>query len=555
MLKFCLKRSSPRALLWLIFGIPLYYAIFTLAGREVSGLSKQLMKSTAIVGAMTLISRVLGFVRDMVIARLFGADAATDAFFVAFRIPNFLRRLFAEGSFAQAFVPIVSDHRENSDRHAIQRFLGRATGSLALLFLLISVVGMMAAPLLILIFAPGFLEREEIFDLSGGMLRITFPYLFFVTLTAFAGGILNAHGRFAIPAFTPALLNICMIAAAVWLAPMLPEPVTALAWGVLIAGMAQLAMQIPALQHAGLLSRPRLGFADPQVRRLLARMGPAIFGVSVTQVNLLVDTLIASFLVSGSVSWLYYSDRLVEFPLGLFGVAIGTAILPHLAGSHARGDGMGFSKSLDWGLRWVLLIGLPATVGLVLLAKPLLSTLFQYDEFGLGDVEMAGRSLVTYATGLVGFIAVKVLAAGFSARHDLRTPVRYGVYAMAANALLAVVMVYPLAAIGWGHAALALATALAALFNSALLLRGLIRDKVYHPQAGWGLYLFRLLLGNAAMAALLVYGAADQAWHGARAGERVMWLALWIAGAGAGYAVCLWLCGLRPRHLALGQAG
>lgn len=512
------------------------------------------MKSTALVGAMTLISRILGFARDMVIARYFGADAATDAFFVAFRIPNFLRRLFAEGSFAQAFVPMLSDYRENSDGPGLRGFLDRAAGALGLIVLLASLAGMLAAPLLILVFAPGFLGQEGQFNLGSGLLRITFPYLFFVTLTAFSGGILNAHGRFAVPALTPALLNLTMIAAAIWLAPLMDEPVTALAWGVFLGGAGQLAMQIPALLAAGLLPRPRIGFDDPAVRGLLKRMGPAIFGVSVSQVNLLVDTLIASFLASGSVSWLYYSDRLVEFPLGVFGVAMGTAILPHLARSHARDDAEGFSRSLDWGLRWVLLIGLPSTVGLAVLAEPIMSTLFKSSEFGAGDVRMASRSLITYSTGLTGFIAVKVLASGFNARHDLTTPVRHGVYAMIANLLLCIVLVVPAASSGWGHAALALATALAALFNAALLLAKLLKQGVYRPRPGWPLFLLRLLAGNLVMGLLIAHFAWDLPWLAWRSHERIYHLALWILAGMAAYAACLLLSGLRLSQLSLREA-
>jgi putative peptidoglycan lipid II flippase len=510
-----------------------------------------LLKSTAVVGVITLVSRILGFVRDMVIARYFGADAATDAFFVAFRIPNFLRRLFAEGSFAQAFVPMVSECRENSDSAGLQRFLDRAAGSLGLIALLASLLGCLAAPLLILIFAPGFFEQDAQFALSSAMLRVTFPYLFFVTLTAFAGGILNAHGRFAIPAFTTALLNIVMIATVFWLAPRMAEPVMALAWGVLLAGVAQLAFQIPALVAAGLLPRPRLGFTDPDVRRLLRRMAPAIFGVSVTPVNLLVDTLVASFLATGSVSWLYYSDRLVEFPLGVFGVAMGTAILPHLAKSHALDDATGFSDALDWGLRWVLLIGLPATVGLMALAQPLMSTLFQYDEFGSRDVAMAGRSLMTYSSGLIGFIAVKILASGFSARHDLRTPVRHAIYSVIANFVLGLVLVIPLARFGWGHAALALATALAALLNAGLLLRGLLHEGIIRPQPGWPVYLTRLVVANLVMAGLLVYFTADLPWPSWTATQRIVQLTVWIAAGGVAYFACLWLSGIRPAQLRL----
>ncbi|MBS1214633.1 MAG: rane protein MviN [Proteobacteria bacterium] len=458
------------------------------------------MRSTAIVGTMTLISRLLGFARDILIARHFGADSATDAFFVAFRIPNFLRRLFAEGSFAQAFVPALTAHQGNAGAGPIRAFLDPMSGTLALLLLLASIAGMIVAPALIFLFAPGFHDQADAWDLSVQMLRITFPYLFFIVLTALAGATLNSRGRFAVPAFTPALLNVSMIAATLWLAPLLADPVTALAWGVLAAGMAQLLLQIPALIGAGLLPRPRVDFRDPDVRRVLKGMTPAIFGVSVTQVNLLVDTLIASFLMSGSVSWLYYSDRLVEFPLGLFGVAVGTAILPHLAGTHRRGDPAAFSAAIDWGLRWVVLIGLPATTGLAILSAPLLTALFQFDEFTADDVAMASRSLSLYALGLPAFVAVKVLTPGFSARHDLQTPVRHGLYAMVANTLLGIALGLELAPEGWGHAALALATALAAMLNAALLLRDLLKLRIYMPQPGWAGYLGRTILASSASA-------------------------------------------------------
>ncbi|WP_240342410.1 murein biosynthesis integral membrane protein MurJ [Methylococcus sp. EFPC2] len=510
------------------------------------------MKSTAVVGLMTLVSRVLGFLRDMVIARLFGADAATDAFFVAFRIPNFLRRLFAEGSFAQAFVPLLAGHGE--DRDGFRRLIDRATGALALLFLLATLAGVVLAPVLILVFAPGFLDQPGQLDLGSRLLQITFPYLFFVVLTAFAGAILNAAGRFAVPAFTPALLNLSMIAAAIWLAPHLAEPVSALAWGVLLAGLAQLVLQIPFLAAAGLLPRPRIDFRDAAVRSLLKRMGPAIFGVSVTQVNLLVDTLLASFLMSGSVSWLYYSDRLVEFPLGIFGVALGSAILPQLSKTHVQKDPRRFSHTLDWGLRWVLLIGLPATVGLLVLAEPLMATLFRYDEFGERDVLMASRSLKTYASGLVGFIAVKILAAGYGARHDLRTPVRYGIYAMLANALLGLGFTLALAPRGWGHAGLALATALAALLNAGLLLGGLIRARIYRPLDGWGLFLSRVILGNVLMGWLLTQAAGGLPWLEWGASERVLQLGLWIGAGGGAYFLALAVLGLRPIHLQTREA-
>jgi len=498
---------------------------------------------------MTFVSRLLGFVRDVVIARYFGADPGTDAFFVAFRIPNFLRRLFAEGSFSQAFVPVLSDYKERHDPTRLKLFLDRTAGSLAAALLLITVAGIVAAPAVIMLFAPGFHRNAAQFELSVEMLRITFPYLFFISLTAFAGGILNTWGRFAIPAFTPVFLNLLMIAAAIWLAPQMSAPITALAWGVFVAGIVQLAFQIPPLLRAGLLPRPRYGFRDPGVRRVMKLIGPAIFGVSVTQVNLLIDTLIASFLVSGSVSWLYYSDRLVEFPLGIFGVAIGTVMLPHLSKNHASRDRDGFSRSLDWALRWVVLIGLPATLGLALLAEPMISTLFQYDRFSSHDAEMASRSLMTYSIGLIGFIAIKVLVPGFSSRQDLRTPVRYGLYAVIANLALNLALIFQLAPIGWGHAGLALATALAALFNAGLLLAKLLKERIYKPEPGWPMFLLRVALASGVMAPLLVYASNAYPWQNWPPTDRISHLALWILLGFATYLSCLTLTGLRARHM------
>jgi len=498
---------------------------------------------------MTFVSRLLGFVRDVIIARYFGADPGTDAFFVAFRIPNFLRRLFAEGSFSQAFVPVLSDYKERHDQTELRLFLDRTAGSLSVALLLITLAGIIAAPVLIMLFAPGFYRNAAQFELSVEMLRITFPYLFFISLTAFAGGILNTWGRFAVPAFTPVFLNLLMIAAAIWLAPYMSAPITALAWGVLIAGIVQLAFQVPALLRADLLPRPRYGFRDPGVRRILKLIGPAIFGVSVTQMNMLINTLIASFLVSGSVSWLYYSDRLVEFPLGIFGVAIGTVMLPHLSKNHASRDRDGFSRSLDWALRWVVLIGLPATLGLALLAKPMISTLFQYDQFSTHDAEMASRSLITYSTGLIGFIAIKVLVPGFSSRQDLRTPVRYGFYAIIANLALNLALIFQLAPIGWGHAGLALSTALAALLNAGLLLSKLLKERIYKPEPGWPIFLLRVALASGVMVPILVYASNAHPWQTWSLTDRISHLALWILLGLSVYVSCLTLTGLRPKHM------
>lgn len=508
-------------------------------------MSKQLLKSTALVGGMTFVSRILGFVRELLIARLFGADAGTDAFFAVFNIPNFLRRLFAEGAFAQAFVPVLSEYKQHSGHAALRLFIDRAGGTLALALLVVTVLGMLLAPLLILLFAPGFASRGGQYDLSVQMLQIILPYVFFIGAVAFAGAILNAYGKFAIPALTPALLNLCMIAAMFWLAPLLSEPVTALAWSVVAAGALQLLFQYPALLRLGLVPRLRFGFEDAGVKRIMGLMPPAILGVSVMQINLMLDTMIASFLAAGSVSWLYYSDRLVEFPLGVFGIALATALLPKLAREHAAADPQAFSHSLDWGLRLTLLIGLPATLGLMLMAQPLTSTLYEYDAFSARDVTMATRSLTAYAFGLLGYMLVKVLAPGFAARHDTRTPMRCGIYALLAHLVLSVVLMFPLA-----HAGLALATSLAAFYNAALLLGKLWRDGIYRSSAAWAWFMVRLLFANTVMAAVLLYGVDAEQWTHWGAKQRVLQLGLWIVIAMLVYALALLLTGFKVRDIA-----
>ncbi len=512
-------------------------------------MSKQLFKSTAIVGSMTLISRLMGFARDMLFANIFGVNGATDAFFVAFRIPNFLRRLFAEGAFAQAFVPLLSDYNQKGSREALRQFIDRSSGTLAALLVLVALAGVVAAPLLILVFAPGFLWEGGQYELAVQMLRITFPYLFFVTLVAFAGAILNAQGRFAVPALTPVILNLVMIAAAIWIAPLMNEPIVALAWGVFAAGAIQLGFQIPPLLRLGLLPRPRWTYRDPDVKRMLTRMPSAIFGVSVVQVNLLFGTLVASFLAPGSVSWLYYSDRLVEFPLGILGIAIATVILPHLSAHQSSSDQLGFSKALDWGLKLTLIIGMPATLGLAFLAEPLLSTLFQYNEFDRGDVVMAGKSLTAFSLGLLAFMLIKVLAPGFTSRHDTRTPARFGVYSMIANVAFNLMLVWPLA-----HAGVALATTLSAYLNARLLLRDLIAKRIYRPCAHWLGYTGRIVAANAAMSAYLHYFVDASLWLNWNATQRGLHLLATIGLAIVVYGTALLLLGFRPRHIGFGES-
>ncbi|MCB1829933.1 MAG: murein biosynthesis integral membrane protein MurJ, partial [Gammaproteobacteria bacterium] len=484
-----------------------------------------MLKSLAKVGSNTLVSRVLGFVRDLVFAHLFGASAGTDAFFVAFKIPNFLRRLFAEGAFSVAFVPVLTEYKEKRGFDQLKLFIDHVAGTLGVVLLAVTLLGIIGAPVLVMIFAPGFIGDPEKLTLASDMLRLTFPYLFFISLTALAGGILNSHDRFGIPAFTPVLLNISMIGCALWLSPMMDRPVVALAWGVLFAGIVQLLFQGPFLIQLKLLPKFKFAPKDEGVRKIGRLMLPALFGVSVTQLNLLLDTLIASFLVTGSISWLYYSDRLMEFPLGVLGVALGTVILPSLSRTHATESTDGFSHTLDWGLRWVLLLGTPAAVGLFLLSGPMISTLFQSNAFSAEDVAMAQKSLMAYSLGLVPFILIKVLAPGYYARQDTRTPVRIAVIAMAANMVMNIVLVFPLA-----HAGLALATTLSASLNAFLLFRGLRREGIYVPQSGWALLLLRAVAASSLLALVLFWGAgALSEWTSATTVEKV-WRLLGLVG-------------------------
>jgi len=518
----------------------------------------KLLKSTAKVGAATITSRILGFVRDMVLARYFGASGETDAFFLAFKIPNFMRRLFAEGSFSLAFVPVLSEVRASGDQRALKDLVDHVSGTLAGILLVLTAIGVIAAPLVLAIFAPGWLHdgRPE-FWLAADMLRITFPYILLISLTALAGGILNTFDRFLVPALTPALLNVSLIAAAVLLSARMEIPVMALAWGVLFAGIAQLLIQAPALVRLGLLPRPRWGWRHSGVRRILKLMIPTLIGSSVAQVNLLLDMVIATFLVSGSVSWLYYSDRLLEFPLGVFGVALSTVILPNLSRKFATKNPQAFSATLDWALRLALLITLPAALGLAVLATPILVTLFQYQAFQMSDVAMSALSLSAYATGLPAFIAVKVLAPGFFARQDTKTPVKIAITAMVSNMVLNLVFVGSLLAIGFKgpHTGLALASSAAAYINAGLLYWMLRKHQVYQPEKGWGRIFMAVLLACLAMLAALYWQYGDiQQWAEASALSRAIRLSWLILFGVVVYGVTLLLAGLRIHHFEKGAS-
>ena len=503
------------------------------------------LKSASVVGSCTMLSRVLGLARDIVIAHFIGASASADAFFVAFKIPNFMRRLFAEGAFAQAFVPVLSEYQGKRDQAAVRSLIDHVSGTLGLTLVMMTAVGMIAAPLIAMLFAPGFVQFEEKMALTSDLLRLTFPYLLLISLTAFAGSVLNSYGRFAVPAFTPVLLNLSLIGCALLMAPMLDKPVMALGWGVLIAGAVQLLFQLPFLARLGLLPRPRVDRQHEGVRQIIKLMIPALFGVSVSQINLLLDTVLASFLQTGSVSWLYYSDRLVELPLGIFGIAIATVILPSLSRQHVSESIEGFRATLDWALKLVCLMALPAALALFVLAEPLIMTLFQYGAMTANDVTMAAMSLRAYSVGLLAFMLIKVLAPGYYSRQDTKTPVKIGMWAMAANMVLNLILIWPLQ-----HAGLALATSLSAFLNAGLLFAGLYRLGIYRPQAGWGILGLRLLLANAAMVMVILWlGSAADSWVTWSVWQRAWELCVLCVAGGAVYVVVLVAAGLRPRHL------
>ncbi len=512
-------------------------------------MSRKLLKSTAVVGGMTLLSRISGLVRDIVFAYVMGSGLVADAFFVAFRIPNFFRRIFGEGAFSQAFVPVFTEYREQRSATEVRAFTDHMAGRLGAVLLGLTALGILAAPWVVTIIAPGFVDDPERFALTVDALRITFPYLLFISLVAMSAGILQTCGRFAAPAATPILLNLSLIAAAVWLVPELGNAATGLALGVLFAGIFQLVFQVPFLRRVGYLPFPKLAPRNEGASRVFRLMLPAVFSVSVAQINLLVNTLLASFLVTGSISWLYYSDRLMEFPLGVFGIALATVILPSLSKLHARAESAAFSQLLDWSLRWVFLIGTPATLGLIALAGPMMTTLFQYGATTPDDIRMMSNSLVAFAVGLPGFVLIKVLAPGFFARQDTTTPMRVAVVAMLVNLVLSLAFIVPLA-----HVGLALAISLSAWVNAALLYRRLHSESIYRPLPGWRGYLFKVSAASLVMAGVLWWGGGDlDTWLHTGLLRRVTHLAGWIAVGAAVYFGVIFGLGIRPRQLLLSR--
>ena len=512
--------------------------------EKISHMSNRLMKSTGLVGGLTFISRITGFLRDMVAAQMFGAGMGYDAFLIAFKIPNFTRRLFAEGAFSQAFVPVLSEHRTLQNDAEVKQLVDKVAGSLGTVLLGMTFIGVILAPFFIRIFAPGF-DADSRFDMAATMLRITFPYAMLISLTAFASGILNTHGHFAIPAITPVILNVSMIATVFLLSPFLSVPVQSLAWGVLIAGILQLLFQVPTLRRLHLLPQPRLDWQDTGVRKIMKLMVPSLFGASVAQINLMVDSIFASFLPVGSVSWLYYAERLIEFPLGIFGVALATVILPHLSTKHAEQSHRDFSLTLDWAFRWVMLVGIPATVALWLLAEPILTALFQYGHYSATDVIMTGKALTALTVGLMGFLAVKILVSAFYAKQDTKFPVKIGVRVLVLNVVLSALFYKPLA-----HAGLALASALASLVNAGWLFHELWRREIYRPYKGWAVFIVRLVLAVGVMAGMiLLLSPSLENWIAAGFKARMLWLMGIVLGAGFFYLGSLWLFGMRRHHL------
>jgi putative peptidoglycan lipid II flippase len=502
---------------------------------------QSLLRSTSLVSLMTFISRLMGFARDIVIASFFGADAGMDAFLVAFRIPNFMRRLFAEGAFSQAFVPVLAEYQKMRTFAEVRAFLARVAGSLSAVLTLITLLGIISAPIVVYIFAPGFGDDSSRSLLATEMLRLTFPYLMLISLTAMAGAVLNTYGYFGVPAFTPVMLNISMIIAAIYVSPYFSQPILALAWGVLAAGVVQLLFQIPFLHQHTLLVRPSFGFSDPGVKRVLKLMVPALFGVSIAQLNLMVDTIFASYLKVGSVSWLFWTDRLTDFPLGVFGVAIATVILPHLSRKYTEGSTDTFSRALDWSLRLLLIIGVPSALGLALFSFPLIASCFAYGKFTLYDVVQTQKSLITLGLGVPAFMMVKVLASGFYAQQNIKTPVKVGAVSMICNTLLCAALIYPLA-----HAGLALASTLAGYLNCGLLLFILIKRKIFYPCSGWWRFLMQLFFANIAMCCYLIWQADNvNAWMSYGFSMRMGLLLAHVLAALVIYLLSLRLLGLK----------
>ena len=509
-----------------------------------------LWRSTVIVSAMTMLSRVLGLVRDIVLLNVFGAGKDFDTFVVAFRIPNFFRRLFAEGAFSQAFIPVLTEYKTSRTHAEVQILISRVFGCLTTVMSLLTLFAMIAAPVIIYVYAPGFHDDPAKFALASDLFRLTIPYLLFMSLTAFASSILNSYGSFTTPAFAPVLLNAAMIAGALWLTPYMDTPIMALGWSVVAAGFFQLAIQIPELWRKKLLIPPKIDFKHEGVDRITKLMLPALFGVSVTQINLLLNTIWASYMQDGSVSWLYSAERMTELPLGLIGVAIGTVILPSLSERIAEQDQSKFRGMMDWAAKVIILVGVPASIALFMLSTPIIHTLFERGAFTAEDTYMTALALQCMSAGVISFMLIKVFAPGFYARQDTKTPVRVGLMAVAANAILNVVFIGLFKLIDWNaeHMALALASSGSALVNAGMLYFYLHKRDIFRFGAHWKKLLVQFAIANAAMVAALWYGLTLYSGDASQWTRIVELLGLCIVGAVA-YGVVLIATGFRPRHL------
>ena len=510
--------------------------------------SMNLLKSLAAVSSLTMVSRVLGFVRDTLIARTFGAGVASDAFVVAFKLPNLLRRIFAEGAFSQAFVPILAEYKMQQGEEATRTFVAYVSGLLTLALALVTALGVLAAPWVVWVTAPGFAEDTERFGLTVDLLRVTFPYILLISLSSLAGAILNTWNRFSVPAFVPTLLNLSMILFMLFLAPYFNPPVMALAWAVLVGGLAQLLWQLPHLKRIGMLVLPRLNLRDTGVWRVVRQMGPAIFGVSVSQISLIINTIFASFLVAGSVSWMYYADRLMELPSGVLGVALGTILLPALSKTYASRNRDDYCRLLDWGLRLCFLLVLPCTLALAILAEPLVVSLFQYGKFSGEDALMTQQALMAYSVGLLALILIKILAPGFYAQQNIKTPVRIAIVSLLATQAMNALFVFGLEL---AHVGLALSISLAACLNAGLLYWQLRRADIFRPLPGWGMFLAKLVAAVAVMVvALLGMLQVMPGWAEGEMPVRLLRLGALVTVGAAAYFGMLLLLGFRPRDFA-----
>jgi len=507
-----------------------------------------LLNKLAQVSGITMFSRILGFVRDNIIARIFGAGIEADAFFVAFKLPNLLRRIFAEGAFAQAFVPILAEYKEQNKNEQTRLFVAFIAGLLTLSLAVITLMGIICAPYLVLVSAPGFAQNAEQFSITVNLLRITFPYIFLISLSSYASSILNTWNIFSVPALAPTLLNLSFIGCALLLAPMLDVPIMALAYAVIIGGFLQLIYQLPFLAKIGMLVLPRFNLRDKGVWKVLKNMSYAVIGVSATQISLLINTIFASFLTAGSVSWMYYADRLMELPAGVLGVALGTLLLPSLSKTYAQNNLENYHKLLNWGLRLCILLSVPCAVGLMLLAEPITITLFKYGKFSEVDVLMTQRALMAYAVGLIALLLIKVLAPGFYARQNVKTPVKIAIFSLFFTQILNALFLF---FTNLAHVGLALAISLAAWFNTFLLLYQLKRNNLLKLETSTLLFILKIIISVCVMGILLWQLKALFDWNEGLIFARLIKLLLVIIGGGCGYLVSLWLFGVRLRDFAL----